>query len=61
MKIQTTVYIDQVEIMKLVKRHIECNGFKVIGEVNLIVRETPIPSGAAGDRIGFDAIVEREE
>ncbi len=59
MKATTNVFLDESDVRKIVKHHLEKEGYKQIGEIEINVRsKKDIPEGAtAGDCIGINAQV----
>lgn len=61
MKLTTKIFIDEFKLRNIIKSHLNKNGFKQIGELEINVRsKNDIPNGAtSGDIIGINANVEK--
>jgi len=61
MEVTTNVFLSESDVRKIVKQHLENEGYKQIGELEINVRsKKDIPEGAtAGDVVGINAKVEK--
>ncbi len=61
MKVTTNIFLSESDVRKIVKQHLEKEGYSQIGEIEINVRsKKDIPEGAmAGDCIGINAQVEK--
>lgn len=62
MEVTTNVFLNEDDVRKIVKKHLQKNGYKLIGKLEIITRsKKDIPEGAtAGDVIGINAKVQAE-
>ena len=55
MEIKTNVFLDDVDVRLIIKKHLEKQGYKVIGELEVIVKKSP-----KGDNIQIRAEVQKQ-
>ncbi len=55
MEVKTNVFLDENDIRAVIKKHLEKQGYKVIGELEIIAKKTP-----KGDDIKIKAEVEKQ-
>jgi hypothetical protein len=41
MEVKTNVFLDEEDIRAVIKKHLEKQGYKVIGELDIIVKKSP--------------------
>jgi hypothetical protein len=54
MEVKTNVFLNEEDIRAVLKKHLEKQGYKVIGELGIIVKKTP-----KGDNIQVSAEVQK--
>ena len=65
MEVKTNVYLSETDIRSIVKKHLEKTGFKVVGDLEIIVKSdydkiNKNKGLAQGDRIGTSAEVHKK-
>ena len=55
MEVKTNVFLDEEDVRAVIKKHLEKQGYKVIGELEFIVKKTP-----KGDDIKIKAEVQKQ-
>jgi hypothetical protein len=54
MEVKTNVFLNEEDVRAVLKKHLEKQGYKVIGELGIIVKKTP-----KGDNIQVSAEVQK--
>jgi hypothetical protein len=62
MEVKTNVFLSESDIRMIIKKHLEREGFKLIGEIEIIVKsKTETRKGLkSGDVIGINAEVKKQ-
>jgi|LakMenEpi03Aug12_release.lakeMendotaPanAssembly.Ray.scaffolds.fasta_scaffold637666_1 hypothetical protein len=65
MEVKTNVYLSETDIISVIKKHLEKTGFKVIGELEIIVKSdydkiNKNKGLAKGDKIGISVEVQKK-
>lgn len=65
MEVKTNVFLSEADVRVIVKKHLEKQGFKIIGELEIIVKSEYNDNNRKkgmknGDKIGINAEVEKQ-
>jgi hypothetical protein len=65
MQVKTNVFLSESDIREIVKKHLQKQGFKVIGELEIIVKSEYDNNNrkkgmTQGDKVGINAEVEKQ-
>jgi hypothetical protein len=55
MEVKTNVFLNEEDVRAVLKKHLEKQGYKVIGELEIIVKKSP-----KGDNIQISAEVQKQ-
>ena len=55
MEVKTNVFLNEEDVRAILKKHLEKQGYKVIGELEIIVKKAP-----KGDNIQIRAVVQKQ-
>jgi hypothetical protein len=60
MEVKTSVFLSEEDIRAIIKKHLEKQGYKVIGELEIITPRNYNPrSSKSGDKLGISAEVQK--
>lgn len=60
MEVKTSVFLNEEDVRAVLKKHLEKQGYKVIGELEIIIPRNDNPRGSkSGDKIGVSAEVQK--
>lgn len=65
MQVKTNVFLSESDIREIVKKHLQKQGFKVVGELEIIVKSEYDNNNrkkgmTQGDKVGINAEVEKQ-
>ena len=65
MQVKTNVFLSEADVRAIVKKHLEKQGFKIIGELEIIVKSEYDNNNrkkgmTQGDKVGINAEVEKQ-
>lgn len=65
MEVKTNVFLSEADVRVIVRKHLEKQGFKVVGELEIIVRSEYDNNNrkkgmTKGDKVGINAEVEKQ-